>query len=135
MYKGQHLLVDCRNVTFALCVDDRRLLETLAWAAGEAGATVISQVRYRFGADSPEGCTAMVMLDESHCSVHTYADDGLMAFDFFTCGDTDPARIWDLVRERLELTDVSVREVARFGGGVPGLRLEDDRSPGLRGSS
>ena len=90
MHRGQHLLIDCRNVSRELCLADQLLLDSLAQAARESGATVISQVRYRFGDNSPAGCTAIVMLDESHCSVHTYADLGLVAFDFFTCGTTDP---------------------------------------------
>lgn len=114
MYRGRHLLVDCRDVPRETCLNDRLLLETLVTAAEAAGATVISQMRYRFGADSPPGCTAVVMLDESHCSVHTYADAGLIAFDFFTCGSTDPNRIWARVRWELGLENATVREVGRF---------------------
>lgn len=114
MYKGQHLLIDCRDVPRGLCLDDQRLLETLAEAARESGATVISQIRYRFGDKSPAGCTALVMLDESHCSAHTYADLGLLALDIFTCGRTDPHRVWDCIRKKLALESFEVREVPRF---------------------
>ncbi len=89
-------------------------METMARAATRAGATVVSQIRYRFGDDSPPGCTAVVMLDESHCSVHTYADQGLMAFDVFTCGSTDPREVWSLVRNELGIVDAEVREIPRF---------------------
>lgn len=114
MHKGQHLLIDCRGVPRSLCLDDQRLMETMARAATRAGATVVSQIRYRFGDDSPPGCTAVVMLDESHCSVHTYADQGLMAFDVFTCGSTDPREVWSLVRNELGIVDAEVREIPRF---------------------
>ena len=114
MHKGQHHLIDCRGVPRAICLDDRRLLETLAEAATLAGATVVSQIRYRFGDDSPPGCTAVVMLDESHCSVHTYADLGLMAFDVFTCGSTDPRQVWAHIQSKLGIEDVEIREVLRF---------------------
>lgn len=115
LYQGHHLLVDCYEAPRDVCLDDQRLLETLADAAKAAGATVISQVRYRFGADSPPGCTALIMLDESHCSVHTYAEPGLMAFDFFTCGDTDAMKVWEYVRDTLGLENATVREMPRFG--------------------
>ncbi|MBU2501551.1 adenosylmethionine decarboxylase [bacterium] len=114
MYKGKHLLVDCREVPRDLCLNDQLLLESLAAAATEAGSTVISQVRYKFGQDSPPGCTAIVMLDESHCSVHTYADLGLMAFDFFTCGHTDPKRIWSIISSKLGIVNATVTEHGRF---------------------
>jgi len=114
LHKGQHLLVDCHGVPRDLCLNDQLLLETLAQAAQLAGATVISQVRYRFGDNSPAGCTAIVMLDESHCSVHTYADLGMMAIDFFTCGATDPLAIWDIVRGKLKIESASLRMLPRF---------------------
>ena len=114
MHKGQHLLIDCCGVPRALCLDDRRLMETLAEAATLAGATVVSQIRYRFGDDSPPGCTAVVMLDESHCSVHTYADLGLMAFDVFTCGRTNPHDVWAHVQRTLGIEFAEIRDVARF---------------------
>ena len=114
MHKGQHLLIDCHNVPRDLCLDDRRWLESMAEGARRAGATVISQVRYQFGQESPPGCTAIVMLDESHCTVHTYADLGLVAMDVFTCGTTNPWDVWMYVRSELKLEDVRYREVRRF---------------------
>ena len=86
----------------------------MAQAATEAGATVISQIRYRFGDESPAGCTAIVMLDESHVSIHTYADLGLLALDVFTCGGTDPMEVWRILSSRLDIEASSLRQVARF---------------------
>ena len=114
MHKGKPLLIDCSGVPRELCLDDQRLLEAMARAATECGATVISQIRYRFGSDSPPGCTAIVMLDESHCSVHTYADLGLMALDVFTCGNTNPEDVWAKLAQELSLTDAQVKMVERF---------------------
>jgi len=91
----------------------------MAEGARRAGATVISQVRYQFGQNSPPGCTAIVMLDESHCSVHTYADFGLVAMDVFTCGSTNPQEIWEYVRSELGLGDAQLRHLPRFETTVP----------------
>jgi S-adenosylmethionine decarboxylase len=114
LHKGKHLLIDCRDVPYAQCLDDQILLDVMSRSARLAGSTVISQIRYKFGNDSPPGCTAVVMLDESHCSVHTYAELGLMAFDIFTCGTTDPMRIWEMIREELNIRTADVRQVDRF---------------------
>lgn len=114
MQKGKHLLVDCRNVARELCLADQRFLDVLARAAQRAGATVISQVRYQFGSDSPPGFTAVVLLDESHCSVHTYADLGLVALDVFTCGSTEPRDVLRYIQEEVDLGTVSVQEIDRF---------------------
>ncbi len=112
--KGRHLLIDCVGVPRELCLDDRRVLGAMARAAEKAGSTVISQVRYHFGHNSPPGFTAFVLLDESHCSAHSYADLGLIALDLFTCGNTDPNRVLHFLREELDLGIVNVRECERF---------------------
>lgn len=114
MYRGKHLLIDCRNVSYNLCLDDKAVLRAMARSAEKAGATVISQVRYHFEHNSPPGFTAMVLLDESHCSAHSYADLGLIALDVFTCGETDPYMVLQYMQEELDLGDVSVREFGRF---------------------
>jgi S-adenosylmethionine decarboxylase len=132
VHKGKHLLIDCRSVRREVCVDDRRMLATMANAAERAGATVISQVRYRFGSDSPAGFTAVVVLDESHCSVHTYADHGLMAFDIFTCGNTNPHEVLEYIRDEIDIGEITVREIERFSLVEPtydGLRSRTEAKP------
>lgn len=114
MQIGNHLLIDCRQVNREVCLDDRSMLEAMASAARRAGATVVSQVRYHFGHNSPPGFTAVVVLDESHCSAHTYADLGLIALDIFTCGQTEPAAILEYLRDEIDLGEVSTRSLPRF---------------------
>ncbi len=106
--------MDCRNVARTLCLDDKRVLNVMARSAERAGATVVSQVRYKFGHESPPGFTAIVLLDESHCSAHTYADLGLIAMDVFTCGNTNPRDVLRYIQEELDLGDVTITEVNRF---------------------
>jgi S-adenosylmethionine decarboxylase len=62
------------------------------------------------------------VLDESHCSVHTYADHGLMALDVFTCGSTDPRDVLKYIHEEIDLGDTTVKEVGRF-------TVEEERTP------
>ena len=114
MATGKHLLIDCVGVDPKLCLDDGLVLDVMSQAAKKAGANVISQVRYRFGHDSPPGFTAVVLLDESHCSAHCYAESREMAIDIFTCGATDPMEVWRYIAAELDLGEVSLREVPRF---------------------
>ena len=106
--------MDCRNVAREVCLNDRLVLNVMARSAERAGATVVSQVRYKFGSDSPPGFTAVVLLDESHCSAHTYADLGLIAMDVFTCGNTNPRDVLRFIQEELDLGEVTITEVGRF---------------------
>jgi S-adenosylmethionine decarboxylase len=95
-------------------LDDGLVLESMSSAARRAGANVLSQVRYHFGHNSPPGFTAAIVLDESHCTAHSYADQRLIALDIFTCGNTDPYDVLRYVREQVDLGNVTVRAVGRF---------------------
>ncbi len=105
------------------------MLRAMARAASRAGANVVSQVRYHFGHNSPPGFTAFVLLDESHCSAHTYADMGLVALDVFTCGQTDPNDVLAYLREEIDLGEVSVRELPRFLLDDAVAQLSDSSEP------
>ncbi len=131
MEKGTHLLVDCQNVPRDVCLNDGLMLNAMAKAAARAGANVISQVRYRFGHDSPPGFTAIVVLDESHCSAHTYADLGLIALDVFTCGGTDPRQVLEYLQEEVDLGSVRVHQQPRL---VVEPSIEEDHSVPLSAS-
>ena len=70
----------------------------------------------------PNGAiTLILILAESHLSIHTWPEEDLVAIDLFSCGAIDAGRvIGELVRQ-LRLDRVAVREMPR---GVPsgGLR-------------
>ena len=128
VHRGRHLLIDCNEVPRSVCLDDQGILDAMARAARRAGATVISQVRYRFGHESAPGFTAMVLLDESHCSAHSYADLGQIALDIFTCGKTSPQAILEHLREEIDLGSITTRQLERFS-------LEDGPAGGGQNST
>ena len=119
VHRGRHLLIDCSRVPRSVCLDDQSMLDTMERAARRAGATVISQVRHHFGHDSEAGFTAIVLLDESHCSAHSYADRRQVAMDIFTCGKTSPEKILEFIREEVDLGEIRSTRMARFGEDRP----------------
>lgn len=114
MSKGTHVIMDCYSVPSDVCLDDKRLLEIVVGAAKSNGATIINTSRYHFGHDSPPGCTVFAMMDESHISVHTYADEGKMAIDVFACGNTDAKAIANKIKADLGLRGYKQRISQRF---------------------
>jgi len=60
----------------------------LVQSARNAGATVLSERWHHFG--SGFGYTGVVILSESHISVHTWPEKGYAAIDAFYCGVCDP---------------------------------------------
>jgi S-adenosylmethionine decarboxylase len=59
-------------------------------ASKDAGATVITERWHHFG--SGHGYTGVVVLAESHISVHTWPEKGYAAVDIFMCGNADPQK-------------------------------------------
>ncbi|MHC4260783.1 MAG: S-adenosylmethionine decarboxylase, partial [Planctomycetota bacterium] len=51
---------------------------------------------------------------ESHVSVHTYAKEGKMAIDVFTCGNTNAQAIAERVKAELKLKDFEEQSLKRF---------------------
>ena len=77
-----------------------RVLRTVIAMASPATEVHAHMVPFD-GSTSPPGFAAVVLIDESHITAHCYADQGLLAVDCFTCGQTDPDRIATYLHNRL----------------------------------
>lgn len=85
---GRHVAVDTWGVDFDLLNNEEFLQAQLVDAAEACGATVLSVQSKQF---EPQGATVLVLLSESHLSIHTYPERGFAAIDCYTCGETvDP---------------------------------------------
>ena len=115
MSKGKHIIVDAYDLPAELLNDDGRILNILSEVAKKNEVNVINTMRYRFGADTPPGCSVILMIDESHISVHTYSEQGIMALDIFTCGTrTNTEQIWEDLKEKFQIQNFKITKVDRF---------------------
>jgi len=92
-------------------VTDAAVLQGLAAAAvGAGGGHVLDASHVVF----PNGAITLVLiLAESHLSIHTWPEENLIAIDLFSCGAIDgPAVLAELIGA-LVLTEVTTREVRR----------------------
>lgn len=106
---GQHALLD---VFEAERLSDATFLEgAMRDAAGAAGATIIGVHFHHFG--EGHGVTGVLMLAESHISVHTWPEHDYAAFDIFMCGAADIAAAIAFIENTFGKARVSVRTLAR----------------------
>ena len=98
-------------------------------AVRAAGATVVASVFQPF---EPHGVSGVVVIEESHISIHTWPEHGYAAVDFYTCGQADPEVANELLQAGLGATHTESMYVDR-GLGVPGrnLRLRSHRADSL----
>ena len=55
----------------------------------------------------------MVVVEESHLSIHTWPECGYAAVDFYTCGDCEPLRAHESLSEALAAERSEVISVRR----------------------
>ena len=84
---GRHAIFELYGCNFNLLNDEQFIVETMSQVARELGATILSTSSHKF---QPQGVTAIILLLESHISIHTWPEKGLATCDIFTCGSCIP---------------------------------------------
>lgn len=107
---GRHLLVEYRGCRPAALDDKEQLERLMRTAAEEAGATIIQAILHQF---SPQGVSGVVVVEESHLSIHTWPERGYAAVDFYTCGDCVPTKAHEVLIRGLEPKEYQVLTIHR----------------------
>ena len=108
---GRHLLVEFYGCRTDILNNVDLISEKMSEAATEAGATVVDKMFRKF---NPHGVSGMVMIEESHLSIHTWPEHGYAAVDLFTCGENvDPHHGFELLKVALQSDQYLVREIKR----------------------
>lgn len=116
-FAGIHLLLEFWGATGL--TDQEHISQALHKAAEAAGASVLKSFSHEF---SPYGgVTAVVVLAESHISIHTWPERGYAAIDIFMCGD---ARPYDAISPLRMAFRPDKFEVAEHLRGLPSDRGE-----------
>jgi len=96
--------------------------------AKKAKVTVLEISKYKF---KPQGFTMVALLAESHISFHTFPENNIISFDFFTCGKISPSVAIDIIKKEIEHKRIVKKE---FNRDTIGLYHDIYSSPGLRKS-
>ncbi len=106
---GRHLIIECQGRHAHL---SEKELEALLVTAAEAGGASVLQAHFHpFGAG--KGITGVVLLAESHITVHTWPEYDYAAFDVFMCGDCKPMQAAEVITSACLDAVTSVRSIDR----------------------
>lgn len=108
VFAGTHLIIEVMKGTGLDC--EARIQNAFRKCVDVCGATLLHIHTHKF---SPQGVSGVAVLAESHISVHTWPEIGYGAFDVFMCGDADPWRAVDVLKEAFATDHVEVRELLR----------------------
>jgi S-adenosylmethionine decarboxylase len=108
---GRQLILEFYDCASDVLNDLKEVERIMVNAALKAGAEVREVAFHKF---SPQGVSGVVIISESHLSIHTWPENGYAAIDVFTCGDrVDPWDAYDYLQEELQANNVSATEVRR----------------------
>ncbi len=108
---GTHLLLELKKCKKNILADLDFVENAMLDAATEAKATI---VEHKFHEFNPFGISGMVIIAESHLSIHTWPEYDYAAVDIFTCGDIiKPQEAAEFLIERFGSSEPQIMEVKR----------------------
>jgi len=106
---GKHVLLDCKGEIAHM--NEEALSQMMHNAAKAARATVLFSNFHQFGGGG--GVTGVLVLAESHITVHTWPEYNYAAFDIFMCGDCDVDEAIEVIRATSKKSVFDIKKIAR----------------------
>ena len=109
---GRHLFVDLYECDERRLNDLEFIKKIMTEAAKVSRATIVDRSFHRF---KPHGVSGVVVIAESHISIHTWPEFRCALVDILTCGkDMKPEKAVELLKGRLCAKSISIDEKARM---------------------
>ena len=113
---GKHIIIEYYNCKNKILDNPKIIEKAMLDTAQEMKATIVT---YDFHHFSPYGVSGMIIISESHLSIHTWPEYNYAAVDLFTCGDEiDPWLGYNYLKKILQSENTSMSELKR--GVFPG---------------
>ncbi len=88
MIVGRHIIAELYGVSKDLISKEEKVRQIMEEVVKEAELTKVGSVYKQF---NPHGVTGIILIAESHISIHTWPEYELVNLDVFTCGDAKKA--------------------------------------------
>lgn len=116
---GRHVIADFFECNTGFLNDVDCISEALDRASRTAGATVLRQFFHKF---EPQGVTGVLILAESHLTIHTWPEFAYASVDAFTCSKRDFTLAMVDIRLALGAAFHKMIEIER--GRIPSIYLD-----------
>lgn len=108
---GNHLIIELYDCHRDVINDAQTVEQKLIEAVKVSGANMVQSVIHEF---NPHGISGVIVIEESHFSVHTWPEYGYCALDIFTCGDEiDYHSALQYLKKEFRAGNMSVTELKR----------------------
>ena len=127
--KGSHLTLDCTGCTGDILLDTeelRKFMEDLVMVLGmrKLMDPVLVRCDNELNAWDQGGISAFVMIAESHISIHTFPDAGLVTADVYSCKPFDTERAISMFEKAFEPQEIKTQIIKREIEGLRRSRLD-----------
>ncbi len=108
---GEHYIVEASGCNPEIIGNIQKVQDILTKAAEKARVTIWTISFHRF---PPSGVSGVIVIAESHISIHTWPEVGYAAIDIYTCGDNAlPEHAVEYAVKEFGATHVHITEVIR----------------------
>lgn len=108
---GIHILAEYYHCQAKVLDNVEVVKQAMTEAAKIANATIVETIIHQF---SPYGVSGVVVIAESHISIHTWPEHEYVAIDIFTCGATlETQKAIDFLNQVFQAQQIIVKEIKR----------------------
>ncbi|GKW46739.1 MULTISPECIES: adenosylmethionine decarboxylase [unclassified Planococcus (in: firmicutes)] len=112
---GRHVIAELWQCDFDKLNDMDYIEQTFVDAALKSGAEIREVAFHKF---APQGVSGVVIISESHLTIHSFPEHGYASVDVYTCGDLDPTIAAEYIAKALNSQASEVTELPRGMGPV-----------------
>jgi len=110
---GKHMICDFKGIQNTNLLNDMAGLKNkLKQICQEHDFQILQETEHQF---TPQGCSILFLLSESHLSIHTFPEKNHMSFDIYTCrqytNNDEYNKIYQYLLTELEASDNSVCQI------------------------
>lgn len=109
-YLGKHIILELNDCATDLLKDPKSIQSIMEATALAMGATIVTSNFHHF---SPLGVSGVVIIMESHLTIHTWPEYNYAAVDIFTCGILDFEKGIELLTKELDAKEVQMKDFER----------------------
>jgi len=112
---GRHVISELWGCNFDKLNSMESIEKIFVEAALKSGAEIREVAFHKF---APQGVSGVVIISESHLTIHSFPEHGYASIDVYTCGNLDPNIAADYIAEALGAKTRETIEIPRGMGSV-----------------
>ncbi|NMH67993.1 S-adenosylmethionine decarboxylase proenzyme [Bacillus sp. RO3] len=122
---GRHVISELWGCDFEKLNDVVGIEKTFVDAALKSGAEVREVAFHKF---APQGVSGVVIISESHLTIHSFPEHGFASIDVYTCGDLDPNIAAEYIADAL---GADTRETIELPRGMGPVQVKKSQAQAL----